>query len=62
MSILLEKVQVAVLADRLGELLAELERRGVPEVLASGADPAHGPRRHRTRWTNPSTRRFAPVH
>ena len=26
---MLEKVQVAVLADRLGELLAELERRGV---------------------------------
>ena len=38
-SILLEKVQVAVLADRLGELLAELERRGVPEVLAAVADP-----------------------
>jgi uncharacterized repeat protein (TIGR03847 family) len=41
-SILLEKVQVAVLADRLGELLAELERRGIPEVLASGADPTPG--------------------
>ena len=31
-SIVLEKVQVAVLADRLGELLAELERRGVDTV------------------------------
>ncbi len=41
-SILLEKVQVAVLADRLGELLNELERRGIPEVLASGADPTPG--------------------
>jgi uncharacterized repeat protein (TIGR03847 family) len=29
-SVILEKVQVAVLADRLGELLSELERRGVP--------------------------------
>ncbi len=42
MSVLLEKVQVAVLADRLGELLAELERRGVPEVLATAADPTPG--------------------
>jgi len=41
-SILLEKVQVAVLADRLGELLAELERRGVPEVLAAAVDPEPG--------------------
>lgn len=41
-SILLEKVQVAVLADRLGELLAELERRGVPEVLGAVVDPAPG--------------------
>jgi uncharacterized repeat protein (TIGR03847 family) len=31
-SIVLEKVQVAVLADRLGELLSELERRGVATV------------------------------
>ncbi len=31
-SIVLEKVQVAVLADRLGELLSELERRGVAAV------------------------------
>ena len=29
MSVVLEKVQVAVLADRLGELLSELERRGI---------------------------------
>ncbi len=29
-SVALEKVQVAVLADRLGQLLGELERRGVP--------------------------------
>src|SRR4026207_1199113 len=35
-SVVMEKVQVAVLADRLGELIAELERRGVPEAL----DPA----------------------
>ena len=41
-SVLLEKVQVAVLADRLGELLAELERRGVPEVLAAAVDPTPG--------------------
>ena len=39
-SIVLEKVQVAVLADRLGELLSELERRGVAtagEVAAAAA-------------------------
>jgi uncharacterized repeat protein (TIGR03847 family) len=34
-SIVLEKVQVAVLADRLGELLAELERRGVAAAEAA---------------------------
>jgi len=31
-SVVMEKVQVAVLAERLGELIAELERRGVPEA------------------------------
>jgi uncharacterized repeat protein (TIGR03847 family) len=34
-SIVLEKVQVAVLADRLGELLSELERRGVEAAVAA---------------------------
>jgi uncharacterized repeat protein (TIGR03847 family) len=33
-SVALEKVQVAVLAERLGALLEELGRRGVPEVEA----------------------------
>jgi uncharacterized repeat protein (TIGR03847 family) len=40
-SIVLEKVQVAVLADRLGELLSELERRGVAtagEIVAAAAE------------------------
>ena len=37
-SVVLEKVQVAVLADRLGDLLSELERSGV----AAGAAPAAG--------------------
>src|SRR5262245_17324316 len=37
-SVVLEKVQVAVLADRLGELLAELERRGVETVADLAAD------------------------
>jgi uncharacterized repeat protein (TIGR03847 family) len=37
-SIVLEKVQVAVLADRLGDLLAELERRGVEDA----AEDANG--------------------
>jgi uncharacterized repeat protein (TIGR03847 family) len=32
-SVVLEKVQVAVLADRLGKLLDELERRGITEPL-----------------------------
>lgn len=35
-SVALEKVQVAVLADRLGQLLGELDRRGV----APGTEPA----------------------
>jgi uncharacterized repeat protein (TIGR03847 family) len=38
-SVVLEKVQVAVLADRLGELLMELERRGIEpgdEVASDG--------------------------
>ena len=37
-SVVLEKVQVAVLADRLGELLLELERRGIEpgDELAAG--------------------------
>jgi len=39
-SIVLEKVQVAVLADRLGELLAELERRGVAAAEAARAAAA----------------------
>jgi uncharacterized repeat protein (TIGR03847 family) len=44
-SVVLEKVQVAVLADRLGELLAELERRGVETVgeLAEVAADDTGP-------------------
>src|SRR4029079_12238276 len=33
-SVVLEKVQVAVLADRLGELLSELERRGLEAAHA----------------------------
>ena len=37
-SVVLEKVQVAVLADRLNDLLDELERRGIP----GGAGPAVG--------------------
>ena len=38
-SVALEKVQVAVLAERLGALLEELGRRGVPEVEASEPEP-----------------------
>src|SRR5918995_5154749 len=34
-SVALEKVQVAVLADRLGQLLIELERRGIAPELES---------------------------
>jgi len=37
-SIVLEKVQVAVLAERLGDLLDELERRGIEGVEASDAE------------------------
>ena len=39
-SIVLEKVQVAVLADRLGDLLSELERRGV-EAVGSRPQPVN---------------------
>jgi uncharacterized repeat protein (TIGR03847 family) len=48
-SVVLEKVQVAVLADRLGELLAELERRGVEtagelvEAMAEDVAPLDEP-------------------
>jgi uncharacterized repeat protein (TIGR03847 family) len=38
-SVALEKVQVAVLAERLGALLEELGRRGVPEVEALEEEP-----------------------
>ncbi len=41
-SVALEKVQVAVLAERLGDLLGELDRRGVPHGESEGsalADP-----------------------
>jgi uncharacterized repeat protein (TIGR03847 family) len=34
-SVVLEKAQVAVLADRLGDLLSELERRGVAAAVAA---------------------------
>jgi uncharacterized repeat protein (TIGR03847 family) len=36
-SVVLEKVQVAVLADRLGRLLDEVDRRGLADVPESGA-------------------------
>ena len=36
-SVVMEKVQVAVLAERLAELVAELERRGVPEAATAEA-------------------------
>ena len=59
-SVVLEKVQVAVLADRLGELLAELERRGVPRrrpVERAGPAGARTP----DRSTSRSTRRSGPA-
>jgi uncharacterized repeat protein (TIGR03847 family) len=36
-SVVMEKVQVAVLAERLGELVAELERRGVAQATLAEA-------------------------
>jgi uncharacterized repeat protein (TIGR03847 family) len=38
-SVVMEKVQVAVLAERLGELIAELERRGVPDAIVPTPEP-----------------------
>jgi uncharacterized repeat protein (TIGR03847 family) len=38
-SVALEKVQVAVLAERLGDLLGELDRRGVPHASTEDAAP-----------------------
>ena len=58
-SIVLEKVQVAVLADRLGELLSELERRGVAGGRGGrrGRDAPTTP----ARSTSRSTRRSGPA-
>ena len=42
-TVALEKTQVAVLAERLGRLLMELEQRGVTEVSAAGAPDDSGP-------------------
>jgi len=39
-SIVLEKVQVAVLADRLGDLLSELERRGIDAAAPDTPTPS----------------------
>ena len=41
-SVALEKVQVAVLAERLGDLLGELDRRGVPHGVPDEALPDVG--------------------
>lgn len=41
-SVALEKVQVAVLAERLGDLLGELDRRGVPHVVPDETLPEVG--------------------
>ena len=57
-SVVLEKVQVAVLADRLGELLSELERRGVRRLARS---PRRPPARTTGRSTSRSTRRSGPA-
>ena len=38
-SVVMEKVQVAVLAERLGKLIAELERRGVAEAATAPTEP-----------------------
>ncbi len=42
-SVALEKVQVSVLAERLGELLDELERRGIEDASVSGRADALDP-------------------
>src|SRR4029079_1497269 len=42
-SVVLEKVQVQVLAERLDELLDELESHGVAEALVAAAAPDTGP-------------------
>ena len=41
-SVALEKVQVAVLAERLGDLLGELDRRGVPHGVPDETPPEIG--------------------
>ncbi len=55
-SVVLEKVQVSVLADRLGQLLAELERRGVPEIPTRPTAPGTP-----APSTSRSTRRSVPA-
>src|SRR6186997_3122374 len=42
-SVALEKVQVAVLAERLGDLLGQLDRRGVPHGSSDASVDAAGP-------------------
>src|SRR4029078_10387462 len=42
-STVLEKVQVAVLADRLGDLLSELDRRGVENAAEDAASVVDDP-------------------
>lgn len=37
-SVVMEKVQVAVLAERLGELIEELERRGIEDTAGAAAE------------------------
>ena len=56
-SIVLEKVQVAVLAERLGELLDELERRGIPSRRSARTDAGRTP----ARSTSRSSRRSGPA-
>ena len=55
-SIVLEKVQVAVLADRLGDLLSELERRGVEAAAVDAPSPAKTPDPSTSRSTRRSGR------
>ena len=63
-SVALEKVQVAVLAERLGALLDELDLRGIVEARGEPSPPSRG-RRRATATTAPpsmsrSTRRSEP--
>ena len=59
-SVALEKVQVAVLAERLGALLDELDQRGIAEIRPTRPEPATAPEAARRRPARRAAQRGVP--